>query len=125
LKPVEQVLFRRLSIFVGGFTLAAAEAVAPGAELGAQAASEPLAGVEHSLVTVDANQSSETPPYRLLEPVRQYAAELLEASRETELMRARHAVFLTPRPQGIETKARLRGGARCRSISKVIFTVYY
>ncbi|NEK56280.1 XRE family transcriptional regulator [Geodermatophilus sabuli] len=73
----EQVLLRRLSVFAGGFSLAAAEEVAGvgGDVLPA------LAGlVEQSLVLpVEGGD----PRHRLLEPVRQYAADRLAEAGET------------------------------------------
>lgn len=96
LDPPEQAVLRRLSVFIGGFTLAAAEAVTPGVDVGASVVIELLARlVDHSLVVADADSRSETPRYRLLEPVRQYAAELLETSHETGMVREQHAAFLT------------------------------
>jgi predicted ATPase/DNA-binding XRE family transcriptional regulator len=89
----EQVLLRRVSVFPGGWTLAAAERVCAGAGLEAGAVLDVLAQlVDRSLVLADARES--VARYRLLEPVRQYAAERLEAAGESATFRARHAAAL-------------------------------
>ena len=76
----EQALLRRLSVFAGGCTLEAAEAVAGRDVL------DPLANlVDKSLVVF-----SQGSRYRLLETVRQYATERLAERGETEEARARH-----------------------------------
>jgi predicted ATPase/DNA-binding XRE family transcriptional regulator len=75
----EQRLFRRLSVFVGGFTLEAAEAVGEDGTSG-----ETLGHlgtlVEQSLVFVEAGDGENR--YGMLEPVRQYARAKLEQSGE-------------------------------------------
>ena len=72
LSPAEQLLFRRLSVFRGGFTLAAAESICAGNELSEAAVLDVLSQlVEKSLVVADAHHGSMR--YRLLEVVRQYA----------------------------------------------------
>jgi hypothetical protein len=82
----EQRLLRRLSVFVGGFTLAAAEQVAGG---GAADVLPVLAGlVEQSLVTPEPGAEAR---YRMLEPVREYAADRLRAAGESDELRNRHA----------------------------------
>ena len=84
----ERTLLRRLSVFAGGFTAAGAEAVdnadAPGAV-------EVLASlVDQSLVEF----SVETGRYRLLEPVRQYAEQLLREAGEEPVTIERAARFV-------------------------------
>lgn len=84
LTRAEQTLLRRLSVFAGGFTLTAAEAVAGGDV----DVFDALAGlVEQSLVVAPGGHGR----YRLLEPVRQYAAGHLAAAGEQAGVTARHA----------------------------------
>jgi predicted ATPase/transcriptional regulator with XRE-family HTH domain len=78
LRPPEQRLFERLSIFAGGCTLETATAVYDDAtvdELGILALLSAL--VDKSLV--DADLRAEEPRYRLLESSRRYAREKLDA----------------------------------------------
>jgi predicted ATPase len=76
----ERALFRRLSVFYGGFPLEAAEAVGAAGDVGTEDALEPLGRlVEQSLVT--AAPDGDGMRYGMLEPVRQYASEKLEESR--------------------------------------------
>jgi predicted ATPase/class 3 adenylate cyclase len=87
LTPDEQILFRRLAVFAGGFTLEAAEEVAAGGALSAADVLGPLTRlVEKSLVTLE----GEGLRYRLLETVRQYARERLAESGEEGDARERH-----------------------------------
>ncbi len=91
LDPQEQSLFRRLAAFAGSWTLDAVESVGPGPDLYAGDVLGLLSHlVEQSMVAV---ASSEQRRYRLLEPVRQYALDLLEQSGEAAGVRERHAAF--------------------------------
>jgi predicted ATPase/transcriptional regulator with XRE-family HTH domain len=109
LTPTERSLFRRLAPFAGGWTLDAAEDVwdegrpksgAPpeGAATGEQPSTEPpsvldlLSGlVEQSLVVRVADADGMGVRYRMLEPIRQYAVEILVESGEDGAARDRHA----------------------------------
>lgn len=91
LAPVEQAVFRRLGVFVGGFTLDGAAEVA-GAALDRWDAIDALAAlVDRSLVQASAD---ETPRYALAETSRAYALEKLAAAGEAEATRDAHATWV-------------------------------
>lgn len=89
LGPPERTLFARLSVFAGSFGLEAAEDVGEGPGLDVLSCFELL--VEHSLVTVDLPSGAGEARYRLLEPVRQYAAARLRDAGEEHATRLAHA----------------------------------
>lgn len=102
----EQALFRRLSVFAGGFTLEAAEAVGPGGGIEAGDILNLLSLlVEKSLVVAEALGEGSV-RYRMLEPVRQYAGERLVGG-EREAARRRHAGWCLAFVE--EAEAGLRG----------------
>ena len=84
LSGAEQDLFARLSVFSGGFTLEAAEAVGAGGGTPKEEVLVLLGNlVEQSLVLAEAGEGGDELRYRMLEPVRQYALEKLEDGGET------------------------------------------
>ncbi len=87
LSDPEQVLFRRLAVFYGGFDLDAAQAVTGDMER-YQVLDQLTLLVDKSLVVAD--DSALGTRYRLLETVRQYAQEKLHESREGNDIRTRH-----------------------------------
>jgi predicted ATPase/DNA-binding SARP family transcriptional activator/DNA-binding CsgD family transcriptional regulator len=107
LSEPERRLFGRLSVFAGGWTLEAAEAV------GAEGQSEQgevfdllCRLVDKSLVVAEATGGGGV-RYRMLEPVRQYAREKLEEGGKVEEVRSRHASFFLALAE--EPEPRLRG----------------
>ncbi len=90
LTPPEQIVFQRLAVFAGGWTLAAAEAVCAGDEI---EASDVLDLVTHlvdkSLVTT----SAEFARYQFLETIREYSLERLGATVEQDSVRRRHLAY--------------------------------
>ncbi len=99
LSEPEKKLFGRLSVFAGGWTLEAAEAVGMGDGIGRDDVLDLLNGlIDKSLVVAEASSGVETLHatslrYRMLEPVRQYARERLEESGEAGEVRSNHAAF--------------------------------
>jgi len=90
LNEEERILFRSLAVFSGGWSLAAAVAI-----------SGPASGevldtlgslVDKSLVVAETPAAGET-RYWMLETIREYGLECLEASGEGETVHRRHAVY--------------------------------
>jgi predicted ATPase/DNA-binding SARP family transcriptional activator len=105
----EQRLFRRLAVFVGGFTLDAAEVVCSGDGITEHEVLDLISAlVDKSLVRAETIHDEAR--CSLLEPVRQYAAEKLAASGEREALRARHAKYFTEMAEHAEPE--IRGGGR-------------
>jgi predicted ATPase/transcriptional regulator with XRE-family HTH domain len=91
LSEPERSVFRRLAVFRGGWDLETVEVVGAGGDVQAEDVLDLLGRLaEQSLVMVEGNPAGMT-RYRLLEPVRQYAAELLEGSGEADEVMRRHA----------------------------------
>lgn len=90
LSEAERVLFRRLSVFAGGRTLEAIEAVCATSEEEKFEILDTLQQlVEKSLVTVERG-AADQPRYTLIESVWQYAREKLRDSGEWNQLRDRH-----------------------------------
>jgi non-specific serine/threonine protein kinase len=88
----EQVVLRRLAVFMGGWTLDAAEAVCAAADLPSDEVLDLLAGlVSKSLVQVSTTDGQTR--YGLLETVRQYGQEQLAVSGEGAAVRDRHLAW--------------------------------
>jgi predicted ATPase/Tfp pilus assembly protein PilF len=91
LQEPERRLLRRLSVFVGGWRLEAAEAVCAGESIPSSQVLDLLMSlIDKSLVVVGVQQPEGDGRYHLLEMVRQYAEESLQASGEAEQVKLRH-----------------------------------
>ena len=91
LNAAERQVLARLSVFAGGFDLAAADAVAAGQDVPSGEVIGHLGGlVDKSLVQFDGTGPG-PPRYRLLETVRQYAARRLETQDPAAASAARAA----------------------------------
>jgi non-specific serine/threonine protein kinase len=92
LTPEEQIVFCRLSVFAGDFSMEAVEDICDGGLVQRTGVVSRLSAlVAKSLV--ESRTAGQGARYRLLEPVRQYAAEKLEASGEAEVYAGRHARY--------------------------------
>jgi predicted ATPase/DNA-binding CsgD family transcriptional regulator/tetratricopeptide (TPR) repeat protein len=85
LSDAERALLRQCSVFAGGFDLEAAIAVCPAGSLDVLAAL-----VDRSLLLVQDDQDRGGPRYRMLEPIRQFAAKRLAEAGEVETIGTRH-----------------------------------
>jgi len=92
LSAIERTALRRLAIFVGGFTLEAASAVATASDLGAPEVVDNVTNLAaKSLVVVEV--AGAVTRYRLLETTRAYALEKLTESGELEQVARHHAEY--------------------------------
>lgn len=112
LSTPEKRLLERLSVFAGGWTLEAAEAVCSGEDVPREAVLDLLAAlVGKSLVVAEPTPTKVR--YRLLETLRQYATEYLAHGGHAALFRARHASYyraLVERGGSDQEQANLRTG---------------
>jgi len=91
LSDLERLVLRRLSVFVGGFTLDVAQKVVETPDLEKAEAHNAIAAlIGKSLVSTD--MSGPVPRHRLLDATRTYAFAKLSDTGESELLRRRHAL---------------------------------
>jgi predicted ATPase/class 3 adenylate cyclase len=108
LAPQEQVLFTRVGIFAGGFSLDAATAVCSGEDLDEIDILDLLASLtDKSLVVADTTGEHER--YHLLESTRAYALEKLTAAGAHEQFARRHAQYFRDQTQAAEERLRSTG----------------
>jgi predicted ATPase/DNA-binding CsgD family transcriptional regulator len=106
LSQPERVLFRRLAVFAGGWSLRAAEAVGSGPPVGPGQVVRLLAAlVDKSLV--QAEDTATGTRYRLLEAIKTFAYEQLVASGELDDIRAGHGSYFAD--LGERAASRLHG----------------
>jgi predicted ATPase/transcriptional regulator with XRE-family HTH domain len=112
----ERTLFQRLAVFADSWTLEGAEVVeaeARGATAEREGILEALCRlVDQSLIVVE-QAPERAPRYRMLEPIRQYAAERLKQSGEATAARNRHAAYYLDLAE--------RGDAQLREATQLIW----
>jgi predicted ATPase/DNA-binding winged helix-turn-helix (wHTH) protein len=107
LPNAERIILQRLAVFVGGFTLEAASAVAATAETDGRDVVDGLVSLT-SKSLVSAELAAGQPRYSLLETVRAYALEKLTETADLGATRLRHARYF----QGLFQKAEAQRGTR-------------
>jgi predicted ATPase len=115
LSPAEQQVFARLSVFHGGWTMDAAEAVvadAGDADGSVVATTARLA--ERSMVVVEPGAPTR---YRMLETLRQYAAERLRETGEGAVVAGRHARYF--RTLALDAELELRGSRQREAFARL------
>ncbi len=106
LERTEQTLFSRLAVFVGGWTLEAAEAVAyTGEELGIETLDLLGSLVDRSLVR---KESSNDLRFGMLETIREFGFDVLERAGEADQIRRRHAHYYLGMAEAAEPEVTLR-----------------
>lgn len=91
LSEPEKVMFRRLAVFAGGWTLQAAEAVCGDSAGGLDTLELLTHLLDKSLIILD--ESGDEVRYRRLETIRQYSRERLFETDEVEALRDRHLEY--------------------------------
>ncbi|MGH7267910.1 MAG: sigma 54-interacting transcriptional regulator [Candidatus Rokuibacteriota bacterium] len=105
LSPPERALLRRLSVFTGGFTLEAVEAVCAGPEVEGSQVLDLLAQlVDKSLVI--AETAAPVARYRLLETIWEYCREQAIEAGEVARLRGRHRAWFLALAEEAELKFR-------------------
>jgi len=99
LTPEHQGLMRRLAVFVAGFTLDAAEQIAPaaspleGSDAHGGDVLEGLAALADASLLRPEEGAADEPRFGMLEIIREYGLERLAESGETATLRRRHAAY--------------------------------
>jgi predicted ATPase/DNA-binding SARP family transcriptional activator len=102
LEPSAQQAFCHLSVFVGGFSLEAALAVCTERAQPEVGLLDDLATLRDHNLLARAERPGGEPRFTMLEVVREYAAELLDARSDAGFARLRHAEFFTAQAERAE-----------------------
>jgi predicted ATPase/DNA-binding XRE family transcriptional regulator len=106
LSPSEQALFRRLFVFVNGWTLEAAARICIGEDLERHEILNLLTQLlMKSLIVMEQTQGQET-RYRMLETIHQYAHEKLHSTSEETITRQQHLMYFVDLAEQAEPNLR-------------------
>jgi predicted ATPase/DNA-binding SARP family transcriptional activator len=107
----EQYLFKRLSVFAGGWTLEAAETVCSAEELPREDVLDLLGRLVSKSLVATEESAEGTKRYQLLETVREYAREQLLARGEGEAVQQRHANYYLEFVEALDPEQLVRASA--------------
>jgi len=93
LSPMDRILFRRLAVFSGGFTLDAVESVCSGDGLAPSEILDLVRSLLEKSLLLSVDDGREL-RYKLLEIVREFSAEKLAEADETYVLRDRHLDYV-------------------------------
>jgi non-specific serine/threonine protein kinase len=115
----EKRLFRRLSVFAGGLTFEAAEAVCADYDSDKESLEilDPLTSLVDKSLLISKEQADGEMRFRMLEVVREYALESLEKNDEAEAMRRRHADYFLR--LGEEAEPHLQGEQAAKWLNRL------
>ena len=114
----EQVVFRRLAVFHGGWTLDAAETVAAGPDVPRADVLDVLSRlVDRHMVTVDDVHPGQPSRYRMLETLRQYAVDKLGGAGEADQVAAAHVAYFRALTDAAEWT--LRGPGQAATVRRL------
>jgi predicted ATPase/DNA-binding XRE family transcriptional regulator len=117
LEPAEQAVFRRLSVFAGGWTLEATEAVCSGVDVPVDDVLQRVAVLLDSSLIRRLDQTADEPRFGMLETVREYGLDQLQANGEEVDVRNRHLAFYAAMVDAMQPN--LHGGHREASADRV------
>jgi predicted ATPase/DNA-binding CsgD family transcriptional regulator len=119
LNPAEQMLFRQLSVFVGGFTLEAAEYVSEGVDPVRRDTAPFVLELISSLVDKSlirrTDESGHEPRFAVLETIREFGLEQLRENGELDGAQRHHAKYFLGFAEAAEP--RLRGSAQSATLA--------
>ena len=103
LSEQEKTLFRRLVVFVGGWSLEAAESICSGEGIETEQTLDLMSNLVNKSLVIAENVRGES-RYHMLETVRQYGREKLSETAEIEALRDRHLTFYMTLAEDIEPR---------------------
>jgi tetratricopeptide (TPR) repeat protein len=117
LEAREKALYARLAVFVGGWTLEAAEAVCGVVDDRAMVVLDGLGALVNQSLVQQEEQPDGERRFRMLETIREYARERLEASEEAAVVQQLHAAYYLVLAERVEPE--LRGADQVARLARL------
>jgi len=107
LSPTEQRFYRRLSVFIGGFTLDAAEAVVQDPDGVSDSVVDGIASLVEKSLILPVDHAGGESRFAMLETIREFGLAQLAASSEETEVRQRHAEWCLALAKGLSADPRV------------------